>query len=354
MLLDSIPTSIGAAAVVPALMLLWLVVATDQRPEPPGFVAAAFLLGIVALFLSNYMREPFALIVHSAAHPWASVLEQAIFVAAIPEETAKVLLIAVLVLRLRAVHEPMDGLVYGAAVGLGFAAWENLGYLMRNSADWESLAVARDFLTVPFHGALGIMAGGYLAAARFQGALAGHRERRFTTFRLIALAWLVPTVLHSAFDFPMLALRGNLAGSVCTPVLQAGGLVVGFGSILLAVLLILRMAERQKNLPGARLRTVWGRGVWAFLVLGAAIAFAGAALVGAQGQRLWRSGEFEPVGLASGILLIAVAATIFLRGHAYLLVAKERPGKGVLTGSSHPNGPLDGVGSLPRKRHTGP
>jgi protease PrsW len=55
MLLQSLPTVIGAAAVLPALTLLWLVVAIDHRPEPPGLVFIAFLFGIVALFLTRYL-----------------------------------------------------------------------------------------------------------------------------------------------------------------------------------------------------------------------------------------------------------------------------------------------------------
>src|ERR1051325_1098969 len=108
MLLDWLPTEIGAAAVLPALMLLWLVVATDRRPEPPGLVSAAFLLGVAAIFVTQLTRAPFAPLVHLADRPWASVMVRAVLVAAIPEETAKVALIGLMVLRLRAVHQPMD------------------------------------------------------------------------------------------------------------------------------------------------------------------------------------------------------------------------------------------------------
>ena len=35
LLLESLPTVIGTAAVAPALLFLWLVIATDERPGPP-------------------------------------------------------------------------------------------------------------------------------------------------------------------------------------------------------------------------------------------------------------------------------------------------------------------------------
>src|SRR6266446_6711423 len=56
-------------------------------------------------------------------------------------------------------------LLHGAAAGLGFAAYENLAYLVQHPEIWRSLAVLRSVLTVPFHGALGIIAGAYLASA---------------------------------------------------------------------------------------------------------------------------------------------------------------------------------------------
>ena len=45
LLLESLPTVIGTAAVAPALLFLWLVIATDERPGPPLRVWSAFFLG---------------------------------------------------------------------------------------------------------------------------------------------------------------------------------------------------------------------------------------------------------------------------------------------------------------------
>ena len=71
----------------------------------------------------------------------------------------------------------MDAVVYGAAAGLGFAAYENLAYL-QHADIWRSLAVLRSVLTVPFHRALGIIAGAYIAIARSGTTLGAHRHTR--------------------------------------------------------------------------------------------------------------------------------------------------------------------------------
>ena len=82
----------------------------------------------------------------------------------------------------------MDTVVYGAAAGLGFAAYENLAYLVQHADMWRSLAALRSVLTVPFHGALGIIAGAYIAIARAGTALGANRHHRDWA-RISSWAW---------------------------------------------------------------------------------------------------------------------------------------------------------------------
>ena len=110
--------------------------------------------------------------------------------------------------RRRAFADPMDTVVYGAAVGLGFAAYENLAYLVQHAEMWRALAALRSVLTVPFHGALGIIAGAYLAIARAGTALGAHRHHRdWARVSSWIMVLLAPIALHSAFDFPLLTLQ---------------------------------------------------------------------------------------------------------------------------------------------------
>jgi cell shape-determining protein MreD len=48
-LLESLPTVIGTAAVAPALLILWLVIAAGERPGPPAKVWTAFMLGAASI-----------------------------------------------------------------------------------------------------------------------------------------------------------------------------------------------------------------------------------------------------------------------------------------------------------------
>src|SRR6267154_1581252 len=55
-LLESLPTVIGTAAVAPALLILWLVIAAGERPGPPARVWTAFLLGAASISLLGIAR----------------------------------------------------------------------------------------------------------------------------------------------------------------------------------------------------------------------------------------------------------------------------------------------------------
>ena len=122
-----------------------------------------------------------------------------------PEEIAKVGLIAAVALESRDFDEPMDGVVYGAAVGLGFAAVE-ISRPATQNANLVAVAVMRGVLSVPFHGALGAIAGAYIAGARFGGALGAHRHGGWWRARRFAWAWLLPVVLHTLFDWSVFSL----------------------------------------------------------------------------------------------------------------------------------------------------
>jgi protease PrsW len=319
MLLDLTPAAIVAAAIAPALLLLWIVVAADSRPEPPRVVWAAFVLGALSIFVLRYLTGWLVPHIAMTHHPLLAVDEHVLFIASIPEETLKVLLIALVAFRARAFDEPMDGVVYGTAVGLGFAAHENLAYLAHTD-DWRTLAIVRGILTVPFHGALGAIAGSYIASARFGGAHGAHRHARWPRARPLLLAWLIPVVLHALFDIPLLTLRRSLdLGGVTHAALQAMGLVVGFGAIAIAVRLALRIASHQKawpqnsRTPAAAWRRIWGR-----LVVGAGVGFVGAALLVSavrQGAAGDSAGLFT---LGVGAALMIVAIVIYGWGRQYL------------------------------------
>src|ERR1700753_3052253 len=237
LLVESLPTVIGTAAIAPALFILWLGVAAGERPGPPAKIWTAFVLGAASISLLGLVRAPFVRLIAIPDNPWASQALHAVFGVALPEETVKILVIAAVAQRRRPHGDPMDTVVYGAAAGLGFAAYENLAYLVQHAEMWRSLAALRSVLTVPFHGALGIIAGAYLAIARSGTALGAHRHHRdWARISSYTMVLPAPLLLHAALGFPLVTLQQNPDIDGTTRfVLGSTSVLIGFSSISFAL-----------------------------------------------------------------------------------------------------------------------
>jgi protease PrsW len=317
-LLESLPTVIGTAAVAPALFILWLVVAAGERPGPPTRVWTAFLLGAASISLLGAVRAPFARMVWVPDNPWLAQALHSVFGVALPEETVKILVIAAVSAGRRRFADPMDTVVYGAAAGLGFAAYENLAYLVQHVEMWRSLAALRSVLTVPFHGALGIIAGAYLAIARSGTALGANRHNRDWA-RISSWVLMVagPVALHAGFDFPLLTLQRNPGLDPATRLwLGAASILIGFSSIAFAMRLVRRVARHhtpRNELARERLSQL--RRMWALLVLGGGAGFIGLAFV-LTSIHHWLVNPDRNVSL----VLIPIGLTSILLGCALLVV----------------------------------
>ncbi|MDB5503522.1 MAG: hypothetical protein JWR89_3424 [Tardiphaga sp.] len=340
-LLESLPTVIGIAAVAPALLVLWLVVAADERPGPPGLVWAAFGLGAASISLLGYARALFAAISGLTDNPTLAMLLHALFAVAAPEEIVKILVILAVSTQRARSADPMDTVVYGAAAGLGFAAYENLVYLMQYPEMWRSLAVLRSVLTVPFHGALGVIAGAYIAIARSGRALGAHRRDGLAFIRTPLLVVLAPVSLHAAFDLPLLTLQQypEVVG-VMRRVLEAAGLAIGFGTIALAARLVRRIgAHHAPHTEVSRERLRQLRGMWALLLAGGGAGFAGTAFLLSSIQHWFSNPDRNvtmlliPLGFVSiaiGIVLLVLTTTAYILGRNRLRAAA--PGGHVMSG----------------------
>ena len=325
-LLASLPTVIGTAAIAPALLILWLVIAADERPGPAPKIWTAFLLGAASISLLGAARAPFLRLLAAPENPWIAQAVHSIFGVALPEETVKILVIFAVSARRRPFADPMDTVVYGAAAGLGFAAYENLAYLVQHAEMWRALAALRSVLTVPFHGALGVIAGAYLAIARSGTALGAHRHNRdwarLSSWMLVLLA---PVGLHAAFDFPLLTLQQNPdIDSTTRLILGSTSILIGFSSIAFAIRLVRRVGRHHApRTELARERLGQLRRMWALLVVGGGAGFIGLVFV-LTSIHHWLvnpdrnvSLVLVPIGLVStviGIALLVVTSAIYILG----------------------------------------
>ena len=317
-LLESLPTVIGTAAIAPALLILWLVVAAGERPGPPAKVWTAFVLGAASISLLGAVRAPFNRLLAAPENPWAAQAIHAIFGIALPEETVKILAIVAVSQARRSFSDPINPVVYGAAVGLGFAAYENLAYLEQHTDMWRALAALRSVLTVPFHGALGIIAGAYLAIARSGNALGANRHNRdWARISSRVLILMGPLGLHAGFDYPLLMLQHAPDLDPSTRLwLGATSVVIGFASIAFAARLVHRVARHHApRTEVARERLSQLRRMWALLVAGGGAGFIGLAFV-LTSVHHWLLNPDRNLGR----VLVPLGLTAILLGCALLLV----------------------------------
>lgn len=181
-----------AAALLPAI-LLWLYIwKKDPQPEPTSWLIKAVVWGmaicIPVAFLEMLIQtmfwgvdgEPTTLIVSTI---------QAFVVAALPEESFKLLALWLVLRKNPYFDEHFDGIVYAACVGLGFAAIENIFYVF-SEEEWVSVAISRALLAVPGHYAFAILMGYYYSVYHF----VDHSPK------VAACVLLVPILAHGAYD----------------------------------------------------------------------------------------------------------------------------------------------------------
>lgn len=222
------------AALLPALLIVWYLVRRDLYPEPPAVVVGAFLLGglmvIPAAFAAGSVRPAIA----GVDHVTLAALIYTFVVIAPLEELAKFGVLAGFAGRRTVFNEPMDGMVYGGVVGLGFAAVENLAYVAVGGLE---LAVLRGITAVPMHAAIGAIMGFFYGLARFIP------ERRAGS---LCCALLVPIGLHGAYNFPLVLNEILAALGEASRWLEPLALAVLAFQIGLALALLrrLRLAQR--------------------------------------------------------------------------------------------------------------
>ena len=91
---------------------------------------------------------------------------QAFVVAALPEESFKLLALWLVLRKNPFFDEHFDGIVYAVCVELGFAAVENIFYVF-SEEEWVTVAISRALLAVPGHYAFAILMGYYYSVYHF-------------------------------------------------------------------------------------------------------------------------------------------------------------------------------------------
>ena len=180
-----------AAATLPSMAIAYWIYHQDyHEKEPAKMLLWAFLCGcastIPAIFFQSYFidwENPQSLYATSLF---------AFLGVALTEELSKFILFRRFVYPQKDFNEPIDGIVYGVMVGLGFATLENVMYVFNAEQNGFSTALGRAFTAVPAHAAFGVLMGAYVGLAKFF-------PEKATVYTIIGVGLAV--FFHGAYDF---------------------------------------------------------------------------------------------------------------------------------------------------------
>lgn len=202
------------AALLPVALLFFYIHRKDSgQPEPPKWLWKAGWYGVLsalaAIFVGLFIpgSEGFT---EEAPKTVGGALYTAFCGAAIPEEGCKLLMLWLLLRKNPFFDEHLDGIVYAACVGLGFAGLENVFYIFGNLDDLASVAITRGLFSIPGHFFFAVAMGYFFSLAHFASYTDTQRKRNY------ALAFVVPVVLHGIYDgLLMVSSVGDALAAVC-------------------------------------------------------------------------------------------------------------------------------------------
>jgi RsiW-degrading membrane proteinase PrsW (M82 family) len=217
------------AAVLPALVIVGYIVFRDKnRREPISQVWKGVRYGVGSALLALVVGAPFSVLAEMVpvldyTETFWGALYGSFFMAAVPEELAKLLMLYLLLRKNPYFDERMDGIVYAVAVGMGFAGFENILYLFENEEIWGTVGAIRALFSVPGHFCFAVFMGYYYSLAHFDKK----NRQELNLFLMVA----VPIVLHGVFDFLLMSLPHLHPALIIMAVMAFLGLCIGMNLV---------------------------------------------------------------------------------------------------------------------------
>ena len=143
-------------AVAPPLLILAYIIKADRFPEPKGTCFLTFVVGTILIIPAAILNDKLIPDINYA------------YLAGFTEETLKFLAIYFYVSKNTNFDEPMDAIVYGTLISLGFATFENLQYVYYSGGPPNTVAIIRAFTAIPLHACCGIIMGYYFGLYMFK------------------------------------------------------------------------------------------------------------------------------------------------------------------------------------------
>lgn len=203
-------TPIALALAPVGAIILYFYSRDKYDKEPKALLIKAFALGLLSVFpafvgsaFGSYLGFDISLNIYIT-------FVYAFFVVALSEELAKYLLLRYGLFNHSELNEPYDGILYSVMVGMGFAAFENVLYVLEGGI---GSAILRMFTAVPAHATFGAIMGYYVGMAKFDPKNRGI---------LLAKGLGVAVFMHGLYDFFLMQLiyEGMFLGAIASLIIS--------------------------------------------------------------------------------------------------------------------------------------
>lgn len=194
---NSMDFMLVTAAVVPAVILLYRIYRVDKLDkEPIGLILKLIFQGIIATALASFTERLGIGILDVLFGGTGNIYNVLMYfgVVACSEEIFKYMLLYRRTWNSPEFNCQFDGVVYAVCVSLGFALWENIGYVAEYG--WAT-AIVRAFTAVPGHASFGVFMGVYYGLARRYENLQDPANAAKNRKKAI----VVPVLLHGFYDY---------------------------------------------------------------------------------------------------------------------------------------------------------
>ena len=183
-------------AIIPVIGLLCFIYFNDKKEkEPFGLLVALFFAGMATVLTAMIAELAGGFIIESVS-PEKTVLSQivdAMIIVGPAEELGKFFVLWIITWKNKHFNYSYDAIVYSVFVSLGFAAFENVGYVFSNGV---GTAIARMITAVPGHACFAVFMGFFYSKAKY----AAITQKKGKCLSNILLAIFVPIVIHGIYD----------------------------------------------------------------------------------------------------------------------------------------------------------
>jgi len=171
---------------------LYIYLNDKHEREPIGLLLRAYFYGVLSIGITYVVTKLLNLVVTIDEKSLTAQAIHAFLIVALVEEGSKFFFVRGLLYHNVNFNEPFDGIVYSVMVGMGFATFENILYVLN---DGFSVGVMRMFTAVPAHACFAVLMGFYLGKAKFD-----HKKGYYGWYGLG-----VATLFHGLYDYCLFA-----------------------------------------------------------------------------------------------------------------------------------------------------